>query len=313
MLANSLAEYEIDSSPEALAQAALHRITNSLPEREFFDQAGFALETFSAIAQEEIIPHLEEYEATWHPSGFMVFHLGIHPTLGNLRFHVWPKGLRVREDRGRGNLYMHPERRLWLPESVSRPKHEIPDINEEDEALWDIWDGDIHDHAWHVIAEVITGYQDNVYRMGYGNPSGAGFEKNHEITDRDIALAGVFHAYMISYYPGGLVGMQRLRAGGIFAIPTPRGKMQDGDLHLLAAGEFHAPAIPDDELAATVVLNSHRVQLGPHILMGGSLFNKLRTRPVATLEEKLLAKTQLMAHLSPDSPEDTSQQPSVAA
>lgn len=51
-------------------------------------------------------PH-EARARHWHPNGFAVFHLGEIAGLGRLRFHVWPRGLRVPLE-GQPAIHSHP-------------------------------------------------------------------------------------------------------------------------------------------------------------------------------------------------------------
>lgn len=74
----------------------------------------------------DIIPNLEQQEATWHPLGFMVISLGMHSEYGSLRLHIWPEG--------------HRDVRSIEP--------------------------GIHDHAWHLASVVMHGtYRDEFHRV----------------------------------------------------------------------------------------------------------------------------------------------------
>jgi hypothetical protein len=49
----------------------------------------------------------EALEGKWHPNGFAVFHFGEVEGLGEMRFHVWPRGVRVALD-GQPAIHSHP-------------------------------------------------------------------------------------------------------------------------------------------------------------------------------------------------------------
>lgn len=105
-----------------------------MPVGEFFDQAVDLLPHIDKTLKEKVIPNLNQYSGRWHPSGYMVYPLGTHPTLGSLRFHIWPGGMRLREDR----------------EGPVR---------------------DVHDHVVHIASVAVKGtYSDDIYRVeAYGN------------------------------------------------------------------------------------------------------------------------------------------------
>ncbi|HTE22299.1 MAG TPA: hypothetical protein VK674_04635 [Candidatus Limnocylindria bacterium] len=257
MAINSLQKYGFD--PSLAERARLHRERNILYADEFYERAGNDLAIYRQIVVGEVIPHLEEYEGNWHPSGFMIFHLGMHPELGSIRLHIWPKGLRMREDRGAGKL-------------------------------GDVYDGDIHDHGWFVIAEALAEYKDTIYKVGFGPRS---------FTEEELVTSGLFAVHSVSYFENGLVGLTELPfVGRVRAAPSEQRTIQPTDLHLLTPGQFHAPTIPDDELAATLAINSHREIPGPHVLLQGRMQTLLRPRPSVTTEHKLLAKAQLLEALA---------------
>lgn len=100
-----------------------------LPVQDFFEQTSELLDPLADTVRENIIPDLEQYDGRWHPSGYMVYTLGSHATLGSLRFHVWPRDLRPREDR----------------EGPLR---------------------DIHDHVLHISSIAVKGtYSDKIYNV----------------------------------------------------------------------------------------------------------------------------------------------------
>jgi len=56
----------------------------------FFEVAEALLDKATPAVQTEVIPELESYKGRWHPLGFMVYPLGVHPEIGSLRLHIWP-------------------------------------------------------------------------------------------------------------------------------------------------------------------------------------------------------------------------------
>src|SRR6266568_399936 len=129
---NTLEQYDIQPGRGAASLQQAER--GHLPFLYFFDQAVDLLPAIDETLKTDIIPNLDQYEGRWHPSGYMVYSLGTHPELGSLRFHIWPNGLRLREDR----------------EGPVR---------------------DVHDHVVHIASIAVKGtYSDNIYRVeGYGN------------------------------------------------------------------------------------------------------------------------------------------------
>lgn len=124
---SSLEQYDIQPGmgPASLQQAE----RGHLPVRDFFDQAVDLLPAIDETLKADVIPNLDQYDGRWHPSGYMVYPLGTHPTLGSLRFHIWPNGLRLIEDR----------------EGPLR---------------------DVHDHVVHIASIAAKGtYSDNIYRV----------------------------------------------------------------------------------------------------------------------------------------------------
>jgi hypothetical protein len=111
------------------SSASLMQSHENLPAVEFFEQATGLLEPLGDVVTAEIIPNLDEQQGRWHPSGYMVYSLGTHATLGSLRLHIWPCGLRKAETR----------------EGTPR---------------------DIHDHVLHIASIVVAGtYKDDIYRV----------------------------------------------------------------------------------------------------------------------------------------------------
>jgi hypothetical protein len=62
---------------------------------EFRSQSIDVLSKLSEDRYSSVFAKAMNAPARWHPYGFAVFHLGSHPELGRLRFHVWPSNLRV--------------------------------------------------------------------------------------------------------------------------------------------------------------------------------------------------------------------------
>jgi hypothetical protein len=97
-------------------------------EAEFFGEAIDMLCRLLPVVEEDLLPSLDRLPGRWHPSGFMVFPLGEHDHLGDLRLHVWLAGLRRLEPR---------------PSGLIR---------------------DIHDHVMHIASLVLRGvYSDSLF------------------------------------------------------------------------------------------------------------------------------------------------------
>jgi hypothetical protein len=211
---------------------------------------------------DRVIPNLEQIEGKWHPCGFMVFPLGEHPKLGFVRLHIWPRELRLREERGRGKL-----------EGIG------------------IWDGEIHNHDWHVTSYVIGGYSDVLYDVA---PISDQSRRSYE----SVAPGDLHHFRMFRAEYDKDSGADALVTNGRSVIATPRERREGyfpTDVHLIDPGDYHAPTIPDNEFAATLAFNSHRVnRYGPDILIGGAATSIVGARREITMEEKLIAKLQLL-------------------
>lgn len=115
-------------APSASAAPQVNRRITGLDPATFFDQASSLL---SALAN-ELAPVLasvvEPLAGRWHPSGFVIFPLGTHDSLGTVRLHVWPAGRR----------HLEP-----------RPSAHVRDI---------------HDHVMHIASHVLLGtYSDDIY------------------------------------------------------------------------------------------------------------------------------------------------------
>lgn len=101
--------------------------------RSFSSQAEIALGNSAQSVVDQFLS--EQREGKWHPNGFAVFHFGEIKGLGEMRFHVWPRGIRVA-------LNGQPA---------------------------------IHSHPWEFCSLVIAGcYRDTIYRVREFNSDGAG-------------------------------------------------------------------------------------------------------------------------------------------
>ena len=96
---------------------------NTSPEI-FFDNAEALLRRLEPEVRSEVVPSLEQFDGNWHPLGFMSWKLGTVASVGTLRLHTWPAGLRRESPRG--------------------PK--------------------IHDHGWHLSSLIMEGtYTDTIF------------------------------------------------------------------------------------------------------------------------------------------------------
>jgi hypothetical protein len=111
---------------------------------------------------------------------------------------------------------------------------------------------DIHDHVLHITSVVLAGtYVDDLF---------------------DVTLSAdlVQEPLRVFTPPRGISGSTTLVATGQWAAVTPTGhrNVPQFSHHLIAAGEFHAPRIPVEELCATLSFSSPAVTTaGPHILI----------------------------------------------
>lgn len=105
------------SSPALLAE------TCELDHQNYIERTSELLPKLGEVVIDSVVPNLDNFSGAWHPSGFVVFQLGIHPSFGQLRLHVWPDHLR-----------------------------KIGDIGDT-----------IHDHSWHVSSLILKGtYSDDI-------------------------------------------------------------------------------------------------------------------------------------------------------
>ena len=249
---NSLSKYGI--SPTDSATSLLHTGLSVLKNEEFFVQAKALLQDLQLPVEEEILPHLEKYDGRWHPSGFMVYALGTHPQLGDLRLHIWPQNLRRRLLKGR-------------------------------EKMGDIYDGDIHNHAWDITSITMTHYRDNLYKVERVADS--------DIDDAEFHAKGFFRIFNVSYQEN---ARQSLVTNGVVvsANVIETRETQRGDiLNTMHTTVFHAPIIADDMFGCTLVFDSIRMTPdGPDILIGGSTDPIYDTRRPVSAEDAILVKNQ---------------------
>lgn len=251
---NSLKDYGL--LPTDTVTALLHDVDNNIDQEKFFKDAEELLLKLGDVVRSEVIPNLEQYDGRWHPSGFMVYALGAHPELGSLRFHIWPKNLRRRLIKGRGEMN-------------------------------DIYDGDIHNHAWNITSLVMEYYSDNFYdikTVDEGN-----------LTDKEVNDKGLYRVFNVRY---GEDARQGLMTDGkvVEAVITKQREARKGDIHTIDTSIFHAPTIPVDVLGSTLVFDSFRLHAnGPDILIGGTTDPIFDARREVSKEDAILAKNQLLA------------------
>jgi len=242
----------------------------------YFDAASSYLDRAVDAVLSDGVPQLKAENGVWHPSGFMVFRLGTHQQLGDLRLHVWPEGFRTRELRGRGEL-------------------------EEG-----IWDGDIHNHSWHVVGLNIANYQDKIFTVTRPVNPETGFLLS--CTPQEIAANGLYRSFNATYKTAEefvlTAGNQMTDELFDYAVYTATEHQsrhpEKRAIHYLKSedssdwGDFHAPCIPESDFAATLAFNSFRVTgIGPRILIGGEQSSYDRRRTPVRVDEWELAKESL--------------------
>jgi hypothetical protein len=234
------------------ATSLLHKEISPISDAQFFLQSSQLLQKLEPTVRNDIIPNLEDYDGRWHPSGFMVYALGMHPQLGSLRLHIWPKNLRRRLVKGRGKM-------------------------------GEIYDGDIHNHAWNISSLTMQYYKDNLYQV-------EGVESSSE---QDFNDRGLFRVFNVSYQKD---ARQALVTNGkvVKATITDQREASNGDIiHTAHTHIFHSPTIPEDTLGATLVFDSARMTPdGPDILIGGSTEPIYDTRRSVTRSDAELVKLQ---------------------
>lgn len=76
-----------------------------MPGGSFFSEAEAILrDSAQSVLHKFLSVH---QDGKWHPNGFAVFHLEDPEGLGRLRFHVWPRGLRISLE-GQPAIHSHP-------------------------------------------------------------------------------------------------------------------------------------------------------------------------------------------------------------
>jgi hypothetical protein len=141
-----------------------------------------------------------------------------------------------------------------------------------------ICDGDIHDHAWIVSSLVLTSYQDFVYQVSFA-----------EIDEPGENTYGVFE---VDYQDSTQV-LSRIRGGAKIVSTIPR-HFSRGELHSLDPKTFHAPAVPLDVTAATLVFHSGRTSDRTYVLIGDGPESYRETRILITTDEAIQVKTELL-------------------
>lgn len=121
---------------------------------------------------------------------------------------------------------------------------------------------DVHDHVLHIASIAVGGtFEDDIYRV---EPVG------RDVSDEQITKDGLLRVFT---FPDDQPSAGVLVTDGrvVRAEPIKRRVVPLNSTHVIEAGVFHAPAIPDSGLAATLSFSSPRVNLaGPHILATGS-------------------------------------------
>jgi hypothetical protein len=145
---------------------------------------------------------------------------------------------------------------------------------------------DVHDHVLHIASVAVGGtYEDDIYSVAMAG---------RNMSDEQIAEGGLLRVFT---FPDDQPSSGVLVTDGrvVKAEPIKRRVVPVTSTHVIEAGTFHAPAIPDSGLAATLSFSSPRVNLvGPHILATGSTepIRGTRNRPVAR-DDAELVKEQL--------------------
>lgn len=147
------------------------------------------------------------------------------------------------------------------------------------------WGTTIHDHAWHLASRVLAGtYTDRLVNVDL-TPSG------------DEVRAGLLRVYQAGYGPDGQQGLVTDGRYAAVELSEPR-VVPAGRMHTIEAGVYHSTTIGDDELAATLILDSPKVIDGPNVLMDAPSGEPIyATRPAISEADKLRAKDQVLAFL----------------
>jgi len=150
-----------------------------------------------------------------------------------------------------------------------------------------IHDGDIHNHAWNIVSMVLISYRDHIYSVDQI----AGTEEPVAVDD-----PAVFRKFSVAYHPG---DQQTLVTDGshVLARTTQRRTFRGGELHIIAAGDYHSPVMPMDAAGATLVFSSPRVMRGgPDVLIGGIGGAAEGVRRLVGQDEAHEARDQLVSY-----------------
>ncbi|MFJ1760221.1 hypothetical protein ACIOD2_07885 [Amycolatopsis sp. NPDC088138] len=146
--------------------------------------------------------------------------------------------------------------------------------------------GGIHDHSWKVNGYCIENYKDEVYEVA-----------RQEIgADRRFDQAKLRVSEVV-YSPD---GRDSIRMGDECVSATVREarSMRPGRIHVIEPGVYHCPTVPENEFAATLVMNSQRkLRGGPHVLLSGPVESFTVIRREIDSDEIQLAKSQLKEKL----------------
>lgn len=139
----------------------------------------------------------------------------------------------------------------------------------------------IHNHAWHLSSRVLAGnYTDTIYDLeDREDDPGSGHE--------------LFGLYNTSRKPGGLdslVGTGRI----VEAVSAKEREFSAGQIHNIDAGVYHLTTIPDDMLAATLVLDSPAFINTTGVLLKSRQPEIARRRLAVEATDVLTAKQQLL-------------------
>jgi hypothetical protein len=231
-----------------------HNVRKPISRDEFFAASERLLPDLADAVHDSTIRDLDSTYGRWHPSGFMVFPLGTHPELGTLRLHIWPTGKRQRQIKGRGYLGSG------------------------------LYDGDIHNHMWHIKSMTLASYQDRFFKTERRNSpaSDAGLYEEPD----------VFRVYRVAYESD---QPETLSTDGscVQAASILDRSLRAGEMHEIEVGQYHAPVLPDDEFGATLVISSFRVDTaGPDVLIGGTARPIVGNRVDVTAQEARQAREQ---------------------
>lgn len=231
-----------------------HAERKLISQDEFFSVSASLLPNLADAVYSKVIPNLEDTYGRWHPSGFMVFPLGTHPELGTLRLHIWPEGKRRRQLKGRGYL------------------------------CDGLYDGDIHNHMWHIKSMTLASYRDRFYET----------ERQGPATD-PLKQPDIFRVFRVAYESD---QPETLTTDGscVRAKSVLDRKLRVSEMHEIQVGQYHAPMLPDDEFGATLVISSFRVDAnGPDVLIGGTARPIVGNRVDVTAQEARKASEQFVS------------------